>query len=93
MSVGSDDTSQAGKLDFSTRRVATPVPTKLLTPTLPSSYEESVELLRRLLNKRMRVKITDGRCIVGVFVCTDKNANVILASCQEYSSPDQSTFR
>ncbi|XP_013393113.1 N-alpha-acetyltransferase 38, NatC auxiliary subunit-like [Lingula anatina] len=36
------------------------------------------------LNKTMRIRMTDGRTLVGVFLCTDKDKNVILGSCQEY---------
>ncbi len=36
------------------------------------------------LNKSMRVKMTDGRTLTGVFLCTDKDSNVILGSCHEY---------
>jgi len=40
--------------------------------------------LQGWLNKSMRVKLTDGRSLIGVFVCTDKDSNVILGSCQEF---------
>ena len=32
----------------------------------------------------MKIKLTDGRVLVGIFLCTDKDANVILGSCNEY---------
>ncbi|KAK2176171.1 hypothetical protein NP493_677g00002 [Ridgeia piscesae] len=32
----------------------------------------------------MKIKMTDGRVLIGVFVCTDKDRNVILGSCNEY---------
>ena len=88
MSLDSSDTSLATRPP----RVPTPTPTPTHATAYaaPSTYEDSVELLRGWLNKRMRVSITDGRCIVGIFVCTDKDANVILSSCHEYSSSDQS---
>ncbi len=41
-------------------------------------------MLESWLNKNMRVRMTDGRTLTGVFLCTDKNSNVILGSCQEY---------
>lgn len=45
--------------------------------------------LERWLNKNMRIKMTDGRILMGIFVCTDKDKNVILGSCQEYlKTPD-----
>lgn len=35
--------------------------------------------------------MTDGRILIGSFLCTDRDANVILASCSEYLSSDSST--
>lgn len=32
--------------------------------------------------------MTDGRTLVGVFLCTDRDANVILGSCSEYLPVD-----
>jgi len=49
-----------------------------------SSGTESREYIRKLLNKLVRVKLTDGRVLVGQFLCTDREANVILGSCAEY---------
>nr|CAI5861912.1 unnamed protein product [Callosobruchus analis] len=28
--------------------------------------------------------MTDGRVLIGVFLCTDRDANIILGSCSEY---------
>jgi len=42
------------------------------------------------LNKSMRIKMSDGRVLVGIFVCTDKDCNVILGSAQEYLQPPES---
>ncbi|XP_052082767.1 N-alpha-acetyltransferase 38, NatC auxiliary subunit-like isoform X1 [Mytilus californianus] len=45
--------------------------------------------LEKWLNKSMKIKMTDGRTLIGVFLCTDKDRNVILGSCEEYlRSPD-----
>ncbi|EDO28101.1 predicted protein, partial [Nematostella vectensis] len=41
--------------------------------------------LESWLNKLMRVKISDGRTLIGSFLCTDKDRNIILGSCQEFS--------
>jgi small nuclear ribonucleoprotein (snRNP)-like protein len=41
-------------------------------------------VLRQYLNRNMKVKITDGRVLVGIFLCTDKQSNIILGSCQEF---------
>lgn len=40
--------------------------------------------LRSWLNKPLRIKMTDGRTLIGVFFCTDRDANIILGSCTEY---------
>ncbi|XP_064599364.1 N-alpha-acetyltransferase 38-A, NatC auxiliary subunit-like [Liolophura sinensis] len=43
--------------------------------------------LEKWLNKSMKIEMTDGRTLIGVFVCTDKDKNVILGSCEEYLKP------
>ncbi len=45
---------------------------------------EKRKLIRTWLNHSMKVKITDGRTIIGIFLCTDKHSNLILGSCHEY---------
>jgi len=40
--------------------------------------------LKSWLNKSMRIEMSDGRKLVGIFLCTDRDANVILGSCLEY---------
>lgn len=40
--------------------------------------------LQSWLNRSFRVVMSDGRIIIGTFLCTDKDANVILAMCSEY---------
>ncbi|XP_059143325.1 N-alpha-acetyltransferase 38, NatC auxiliary subunit-like [Physella acuta] len=41
------------------------------------------------LNKSMRIKMTDGRTLIGTFLCTDCDCNIIMGSCEEYlKSPD-----
>ena len=42
------------------------------------------EYLRGMLNKLMKIKLNDGRILIGVFLCTDRDSNVILGSCSEY---------
>ncbi|XP_014778225.1 N-alpha-acetyltransferase 38, NatC auxiliary subunit [Octopus bimaculoides] len=45
--------------------------------------------LQRWLNKNMKIKMSDGRTLIGIFLCTDRDRNVILGSCEEYlNSPD-----
>lgn len=31
--------------------------------------------------------MTDGRTLIGIFLCTDSERNVILGSCEEYLKP------
>ena len=44
------------------------------------------ELLDSWLNCPMKIRLTDGRTLVGDFLCTDKQAHLILGSCREYLS-------
>lgn len=41
--------------------------------------------LRSWLNNTFRVKMSDGRILIGMFVCTDADANVILGLTSEYT--------
>ncbi|XP_073479070.1 N-alpha-acetyltransferase 38, NatC auxiliary subunit isoform X2 [Aquarana catesbeiana] len=43
--------------------------------------------LQTLLNKNMRIEMTDGRSLIGCFLCTDRDCNVILGSAQEFLRP------
>lgn len=47
------------------------------------------------LHKPMRVSITDGRVLVGVLLCTDRDRNLILGNCNEYigTPSEQEEFR
>uniref|UniRef100_A0A3P9KGC3 N(alpha)-acetyltransferase 38, NatC auxiliary subunit n=1 Tax=Oryzias latipes TaxID=8090 RepID=A0A3P9KGC3_ORYLA len=57
------------------------------TEVPPSS--QARQKLEGLLNKNMRIRMTDGRTLVGLFLCTDRDCNVILGSAQEFlKSPD-----
>ncbi|MGH0182142.1 UNVERIFIED_CONTAM: hypothetical protein FKN15_008517 [Acipenser sinensis] len=46
--------------------------------------------LEDLLNKNMRIRMTDGRTLVGLFLCSDRDCNVILGSAQEFLKPTDS---
>lgn len=37
--------------------------------------------------------MTDGRVLIGAFLCTDRDANVILGSCSEFLSEDHTEAR
>ncbi|XP_066578746.1 N-alpha-acetyltransferase 38, NatC auxiliary subunit [Amia ocellicauda] len=49
-----------------------------------SAYSLARQKLEHLLNKSMRIRMTDGRTLVGLFLCTDRDCNVILGSAQEF---------
>lgn len=40
--------------------------------------------LRKWLNLNFRIEMTDGRVLIGVFLCTDRDANVILGKLLGY---------
>ncbi|KAM7026315.1 LOW QUALITY PROTEIN: N-alpha-acetyltransferase 38, NatC auxiliary subunit-like [Acridotheres tristis] len=40
--------------------------------------------LEALLNRSLRIRMSDGRTLVGLFLCTDRQSNVILGSAQEF---------
>ncbi|XP_061664114.1 N-alpha-acetyltransferase 38, NatC auxiliary subunit isoform X2 [Syngnathoides biaculeatus] len=48
------------------------------------SSSQAREKLQGLLNKNMRIRMTDGRTLVGLFLCTDRDCNIILGSAQEF---------
>lgn len=60
-----------------------------------TASEESLskQKLRGWLNRHLRIKMTDGRILTGAFLCTDRDANVILGSCSEYLSKDHTEAR
>ncbi|CAF3196758.1 unnamed protein product [Rotaria socialis] len=57
--------------------------------------EQARKKLYDWLNKPMRVSIVDGRVLVGVLLCTDRDQNLILGNCNEYigSPSEQEEFR
>jgi small nuclear ribonucleoprotein (snRNP)-like protein len=44
--------------------------------------------LESWLNKNMKIQMTDGRTLIGIFLCTDRDQNIILGSCTEYLKAD-----
>ncbi|KAL7642119.1 UNVERIFIED_CONTAM: hypothetical protein RMT77_006679 [Armadillidium vulgare] len=57
-------------------------------PLSPTKDSEGRRKLRNWLHGYMKVEMTDGRILVGTFVCTDRDNNIILASCTEHLQPD-----
>ncbi|XP_030750782.1 N-alpha-acetyltransferase 38, NatC auxiliary subunit [Sitophilus oryzae] len=62
------------------------------SPRKPINTSNGALRLRSWLNKTLKIRMTDGRTLVGVFLCTDRDANVILGSCSEYLPPDSTVF-
>ncbi|XP_056091905.1 N-alpha-acetyltransferase 38, NatC auxiliary subunit [Rhinichthys klamathensis goyatoka] len=58
--------------------------TEMQTEVDESAYSLARCKLDNLLNKSMRIRMTDGRTLVGLFLCTDRDCNVILGSAQEF---------
>ena len=54
---------------------------------VPDRAQEMRKRMESWLNQPMRIRMTDGRTLVGTFICTDKDRNVILGSCEEYVNP------
>lgn len=46
--------------------------------------EKAKAFMTELLNKRLRVRIRDGRVIDGNLMCTDKEKNIVISSCEEF---------
>lgn len=46
-------------------------------------------LLQKWLHSSMKIEMTDGRTLVGSFMCTDRDNNIILGSCIEHLQPDE----
>ncbi|CAG9803966.1 unnamed protein product [Chironomus riparius] len=44
--------------------------------------------LKSWLNRNFRIEMIDGRKLIGLFLCTDRDANVILGMCSEFRSLD-----
>lgn len=50
----------------------------------PVNMKQGVVKIREWLNKTVKVQMSDKRVLIGVFLCTDRDANIILGSCAEY---------
>lgn len=57
------------------------------------SEDPAIAALRATLNKAYRISISDGRSFEGVFVCTDREKNIILQDATETSSGENKTKR
>lgn len=57
-----------------------------------AKHDQSKELLESWLNKVLKIQITDGRVLIGTFLCTDRDLNIILGSCLEYVNEDKGKY-
>lgn len=48
--------------------------------------------LESWLNAYMKIEIEDGRTLMGQFLCTDRDCNIILGSCYEYPPAEGKLF-
>ncbi|KXS18874.1 hypothetical protein M427DRAFT_53356 [Gonapodya prolifera JEL478] len=55
---------------------------------LPSD-SQNVQRLRSFLGLKTRATVTDGRVMEGVFACTDRDCNIILAGTKEFTGSDE----
>ncbi len=52
-------------------------------------HDRARKQLQSYLNKRMRISISDGRIVDGMFLCTDRDCNIVLANCEEFLSQEE----
>lgn len=67
---------------------ATAAPTTSEESKAEQPMTEARKMLVSFLNKRLRIELSDGRVVCGVFICTDNECNVVLGSAVEYGPPD-----
>lgn len=53
----------------------------------------SVEKVKQLLGKKIRIKMEDGRLIEGIFHCMDKDLNFILNASVEYHGVENGNIK
>lgn len=69
---------------------------ELHPPTVAQPQNDQMrgrDLLSTYLNKPLRICMSDGRVLVGVFLCTDQQGNTIIGNCVEHlpASAEKST--
>ncbi|KAH8236042.1 hypothetical protein KR038_008537 [Drosophila bunnanda] len=61
-----------------------------LVGSMPNPTTQGRKKLQEWLGLPMRLSITDGRILVGIFCCTDREANILLTSCELLSKKEDS---
>ncbi|KAI3338198.1 hypothetical protein F4824DRAFT_499529 [Ustulina deusta] len=59
------------------------------TVTEAPTKAEAEVYLKSLINKTLRIYVTDGRMFIGTFKCTDTDRNVVISLTYEYRQPSQ----
>eukprot|EP00238_Polyblepharides_amylifera_P011706 CAMPEP_0196584302 /NCGR_PEP_ID=MMETSP1081-20130531/46580_1 /TAXON_ID=36882 /ORGANISM="Pyramimonas amylifera, Strain CCMP720" /LENGTH=141 /DNA_ID=CAMNT_0041905461 /DNA_START=31 /DNA_END=456 /DNA_ORIENTATION=- len=59
-------------------------PTDNVDKSVAEPLPKLVQTMTELLNRRMKVEITDGRVMIGSFHCLDKQGNLLLANTTEH---------
>jgi len=62
------------------------------TPHKPVKVDKEKDSRQKIadwLGRNIRIVITDGRTLIGTFLCTDQSRNVILGSAQEFRSIEE----
>lgn len=57
--------------------------------TSTAEHDRARKKLESYLKRRMRINISDGRVIDGLFLCTDNACNIVLANCEEFLSQEE----
>lgn len=60
---------------------------------MDSSKEEAKDKFKSWLGQIMRVKLSDGRNVMGQFMCTDKDCNIILGMASEFVEEGEAADR
>ena len=57
--------------------------------SITNNCNDSRQQIANWLGRSMRIFLSDGRALVGQFLCTDQARNVILGSAHEYLNPEE----
>ncbi|KAH8357948.1 hypothetical protein KR200_004356, partial [Drosophila serrata] len=63
-----------------------------LVGSMPETPSQGRKKLQEWLGLPMRLQITDGRILVGIFSCTDRDVNILLTDCKLYFEDEDAQF-
>ncbi|KAL0054670.1 hypothetical protein WJX82_000808 [Trebouxia sp. C0006] len=55
--------------------------------------QEALATVKKLLHKRLKVVVKDGRVLIGELLCIDKQANIILGNTFQQVQSDSAPFK